>query len=115
MRPKVSAIPTWVMAPALTSLIMIAPVPAKTRAKVPNSSAQSFFISVWGRWAVAGGHDKIKGDGRSDDLGLAKSEAKERPALFSGGVARVLAHDWTEGMAADRRWKGGSRAVRQRT
>src|SRR5262249_1295743 len=46
IRPKVSAIPTCVMAPWLTSLIMIAPVPAKTRAKVPNISAQTFFIRL---------------------------------------------------------------------
>src|SRR5262249_2675860 len=42
--PNVKAIPTWETAPPVTSLITIAPVPANTRAKVPNVSAASFRI-----------------------------------------------------------------------
>src|SRR6266480_8031903 len=43
IRPKVSAIPTWETPPPVTSSITIAPVPAKTRAKVPKHSPASFF------------------------------------------------------------------------
>src|SRR5437868_1547242 len=44
MSPNVKAMPTWVTAPLLTSLITMAPVPVKTRAKVPRNSAISFLI-----------------------------------------------------------------------
>src|SRR5207302_11166917 len=43
IRPKVSAIPTWETPPLVTSSMTIAPVPAKTSAKVPRHSAASFF------------------------------------------------------------------------
>src|SRR4051812_29813647 len=43
-RPNVSAMPTWVMVPPLTSLIVMAPVPANTSANVPNNSAASFLL-----------------------------------------------------------------------
>src|SRR5215469_12606294 len=39
--PNVSAIPTWVTAPPLTSLTTMAPVPANTRANVPMNSAMN--------------------------------------------------------------------------
>jgi hypothetical protein len=37
------AMPTWVTRPPATSLMTIAPVPAKTRQKVPMNSAAAFF------------------------------------------------------------------------
>src|SRR5437763_9164188 len=40
--PNVAAIPAWVTTPPWTSLTTIAPVPAKTRANVPTSSATTF-------------------------------------------------------------------------
>src|SRR5947208_11221614 len=44
MRPNVSAMPTCVTVPCVMSLMMIAPVPAKTRANVPTDSASSRLI-----------------------------------------------------------------------
>src|SRR5438093_3803209 len=41
--PNVSEIPTCVMPPPVAALMTIAPVPAKTRAKVPTISASSLF------------------------------------------------------------------------
>src|SRR5438874_4769793 len=43
IRPNVSAIPTWETSPPVTSSMTIAPVPAKTSAKVPRHSAMSFL------------------------------------------------------------------------
>src|SRR4051794_27403089 len=43
--PNVRAIPGCVTTPPLTWLITIAPVPAKTRKKVPNASAKYFLNS----------------------------------------------------------------------
>src|SRR5204863_10043491 len=48
MRPKVSATPTCDTAPPLTVSIIIAPVPANTRQKVPKNSAISFFAILCG-------------------------------------------------------------------
>ena len=48
IRPKVSATPRWVIAPPLTSLITIAPVPANTSAKVPRNSAANWRIAGQG-------------------------------------------------------------------
>src|SRR5262249_41688101 len=42
--PKVNAMPTCVIAPWLTPSMMIAPVPANTRPKVPMVSARKRFI-----------------------------------------------------------------------
>src|SRR5918995_5367431 len=39
--PKVSPMPTWLTPPSVTLLMMMAPVPAKTRPKVPTNSAAS--------------------------------------------------------------------------
>src|SRR6266436_1516440 len=58
--PNVKATPAWVMAPLVVSLIMMAPVPANTRANVPSASATYFFIE--------------------DDLTLCRGESKEEAA-----------------------------------
>src|SRR5713226_75689 len=44
--PKVTAMPTCETVPLLTSLTMMAPVPAKTRQNVPMNSEISFFINL---------------------------------------------------------------------
>src|SRR5688572_3034244 len=44
INPKVSATPTCVIAPWLVSLMMMAPVPAKTSANVPSNSAKHRFM-----------------------------------------------------------------------
>src|SRR5580658_9089430 len=44
--PKVMATPTWVTPPLVRLSMMIAPVPQKTRAKVPIISAMDFWI-IW--------------------------------------------------------------------
>src|SRR3569623_3007303 len=51
--PNVSAMPAWPITPALSWLMMMAPVPAKIRAKVPSSSASSFFMSAAARGSAA--------------------------------------------------------------
>ena len=45
IRPNVIAIPTCVTAPLVTSLITIDPVPAKTKANVPKTSAKNAFFT----------------------------------------------------------------------
>src|SRR5712691_5918983 len=59
--PNVKAMPACVMAPLLVSLITMAPVPAKTRANVPNASATYFYIE--------------------NELPRGGGESKEEPAL----------------------------------
>src|ERR1700733_2297964 len=44
MRPKVREMPTWETAPEVRLSMTIAPVPAKTRAKVPMASAISCLM-----------------------------------------------------------------------
>src|SRR5271155_1194006 len=44
MRPKVMAMPTWVTPPPVSLSMTMAPVPQKTRAKVPISSEMDFLI-----------------------------------------------------------------------
>jgi len=43
MRPNVIETPTWVTAPFVCWLMMIAPVPQNTIANVPNISAKYLF------------------------------------------------------------------------
>src|SRR5204862_7590645 len=43
--PNVRPIPTWDTLPPATSLMMMAPVPAKARENVPKNSAASFFMN----------------------------------------------------------------------
>lgn len=44
IKPKVSAIPTWVISPPEAALMTMAPVPAKSSAKVPKASAEQHRI-----------------------------------------------------------------------
>src|SRR3989442_614465 len=54
-RPKVRAMPTWVTAPPRSASMMMAPVPAKTRANVPKNSAahlrMRLLVRIGVRWA----------------------------------------------------------------
>src|SRR5689334_12406215 len=77
-RPKVSAIPGWVIAPPETSLITMAPVPANTRQKVPIASAAYFLIGVGSGMAVINTVSELdsiglKMSGKSSDPGGCRS------------------------------------------
>src|SRR5882724_140412 len=84
--PNVKATPAWVMAPLVVSLIMMAPVPANTRANVPSASATYFFIE--------------------DDLTLCRGESKEEAASRVRcprlGLDETGVGDGVEGGSAER-------------
>src|SRR5258706_8391697 len=70
MRPNVTAMPACVIAPLLTSLMTIAPVPAKTSAAVPKSSARKTRRIVLVR-GVANARDILAPDGHPGGDGVA--------------------------------------------
>src|SRR5687767_5784129 len=61
------------MAPLLTSLTTIAPVPAKTREKVPSASEHSFFMARW-----------------SEQPEFVRRAATAQPSVWWGAVRRQI-------------------------
>src|SRR3954465_2792734 len=80
IRPNVSEIPTCVIAPPLTSLMTIAPVPANTRANVPTDSALSLF------------HRKESTDS-SSCIFLLSTQQRQSNMNFSGIATAAVAAD----------------------
>src|SRR4051812_48505251 len=85
--PNVRATPTWVTCPPLAALTTIAPVPANTRANVPNSSAASFLITPPG--SAQRPLDHVQGPSTmSDDLRQKNSQPGDE-GLEPGQGVRV--------------------------
>jgi len=102
-RPKVTAMPGCVMTPPLTPLMMMAPVPAKTRANVPMDSEASFLMQLRG-------HDGLEGGIYSNPRGTnAGTECLLHPAKVPGkeGVLAAAILQAFHICGQPRRWVGG--------